>query len=152
MAVTLGLLLGMTLLGRCSVAEAQAAGALAVQDKSEKPSAPEPSPKPQLETPTAQPSPTQETGTPSGTGQKREGEPTQKLQLETPKEAPATQQKLETPVAPGPARSEQQQAVIEDIIFRGNRRIPAATLRARILSRKGDLYDENALERDFMAL
>lgn len=152
MAVTLGLLLGMTLLGRCSVAEAQAAGALAVQDKSEKPSAPEPSPKPQLETPTAQPSPAQETGTSSGTGQKREGEPTQKLQLETPKEAPATQQKLETPVAPGPARSEQQQAVIEDIIFRGNRRIPAATLRARILSRKGDLYDENALERDFMAL
>ena len=112
-----------------------------------KPSAPQPSPKPQLETPTARSSPAQETGTPAGTGQKQEGEPTQKLQLETPKEAPATQQKLETPVAPGPARSEQQQAVVEDIIFRGNRRIPAATLRARILSHKGNLYDENALEQ-----
>ena len=41
---------------------------------------------------------------------------------------------------------------MEEIIFRGNRRIPAATLRARILSHKGDAYDENALERDLHAL
>jgi outer membrane protein insertion porin family len=140
------------LLGGCSVAEAKAAGALAVQAKSEKPPAPasEPSGKPQLETPTAQPSQAQETGTPAGTGQIPEGEPRQKLQLETPKASPAAQQKLETPATPAPR--EQRQAVIEDIIFRGNRRIPAATLRARILSHKGDRYDENAIERDFMAL
>ena len=38
------------------------------------------------------------------------------------------------------------------LIIRGNRRIPASTLRARIFSHNGDVYDENALERDFMAL
>ena len=37
-------------------------------------------------------------------------------------------------------------------MFRGNRRIPISTLRARIFSHAGDVYDESALERDFMAL
>ena len=91
----LGLFLEMMLPGRCSVAEAKAAGALAVQEKKEKPPAPVGSSKPQLETPTAQSGPTQAKGTPSGTGQESEGELTHKLQLETPQEAPATQQKLE---------------------------------------------------------
>ena len=43
-------------------------------------------------------------------------------------------------------------AIIEDIIFRGNRRVRSATLRARIFSQPGDLYDESALRRDFHAL
>lgn len=77
----------------------------------------------------------------------------EKLQLETPQAAPTTPQE---PGAPKPAVAapveEPRQAVIEDIIFRGNRRVPAATLRARIFSHKGDVYDENTLERDFMAL
>lgn len=51
-----------------------------------------------------------------------------------------------------PVEQPQQAAVVEDIIFRGNRRIPAATLRARIFSHKGDVYEENSLERDFHAL
>ena len=42
--------------------------------------------------------------------------------------------------------------VIETIQFRGNRRVPAATLRARIFAKPGDFYDENALRRDFMTL
>ncbi len=37
-------------------------------------------------------------------------------------------------------------------MFRGNRRIPAATLRARIFTHQGDAYDENELERDLHAL
>jgi len=41
---------------------------------------------------------------------------------------------------------------IENVQFRGNRRVPAATLRTRIFSKPGDLYDDNALRRDFMAL
>ncbi|PYV23385.1 MAG: hypothetical protein DMG27_15875, partial [Acidobacteria bacterium] len=75
------------------------------------------------------------------------------LQLEAPQVAPATPQTPDTgkPAAPAPA-PEAQATVIESIIFRGNRRIPAATLRARIFSKPGDVYDENALERDFMAL
>src|SRR4029079_2977062 len=57
------------------------------------------------------------------------------------------------PSAEGPPQSvEPAQDLIEDIIFRGNRRIPASTLRARVFSRKGSIYDEGALERDFMAL
>lgn len=42
--------------------------------------------------------------------------------------------------------------VIEDIIVTGNRRIPKETLRARILTRKGDPFDLDALRRDFNAL
>jgi outer membrane protein insertion porin family len=76
---------------------------------------------------------------------------TQKLQLETPPAAPTGPEAK--PAGPKPAQPEgPKQAVIEDIICRGNRRIPANTLRARIFSHKGDIYDENSLERDFMAL
>jgi outer membrane protein insertion porin family len=92
--------------------------------------------------------------------EEKKDEPLQ-LQLETPKAEPLPQfrELPGAPAAPGrqaekaPAAPEQTQPdVIEDIIFRGNRRIPAATLRARVFSHKGNLYDENALERDFMAL
>ncbi len=43
-------------------------------------------------------------------------------------------------------------SVIEDVVFRGNRRVRSATLRARIFSQPGDPYDESALRRDFHAL
>jgi len=45
-----------------------------------------------------------------------------------------------------------QQELIANIDVRGNRRIPADTIRARIFSRAGDVYDEAALERDFNSL
>jgi outer membrane protein insertion porin family len=50
--------------------------------------------------------------------------------------------------APPPADSD----VIADIEFRGSRRVPQDTLRALIVTRKGDKYNEEALHRDFMAL
>jgi outer membrane protein insertion porin family len=56
-----------------------------------------------------------------------------------------------TPVAGGTPKAAVNQ-VIEDIVITGNRRIPKDTLRARILTRKGDPYDEDALRRDFNAL
>jgi outer membrane protein insertion porin family len=46
----------------------------------------------------------------------------------------------------------QQQELITSIQVRGNRRIPADTIRARIFTRPGDVYDEAALERDFNSL
>jgi len=55
------------------------------------------------------------------------------------------------PAAPTPPQ-EEHKPTIDSISFRGNRRIPASTLRARITSRAGDVYDENVLERDFMSL
>jgi outer membrane protein insertion porin family len=75
------------------------------------------------------------------------------LQLETPKEAAPGAGEAGAPKAPAVPRPEEPRPVIiEDILFRGSRRVPAATLRARVFSRRGDVYDENALERDFRAL
>ncbi len=45
-----------------------------------------------------------------------------------------------------------QQQLVEDIKIYGNRRIPAETVRARIFTRPGDLYDEAGLQRDFSSL
>jgi outer membrane protein insertion porin family len=46
----------------------------------------------------------------------------------------------------------QPQFVIDRIDFIGNRRVRSDTLTARIFSRKGDVYSEEALRRDFQAL
>ena len=78
--------------------------------------------------------------------------PSQQLQLEAPPEAPAAPPPAKAgPPAAVTAQPPQQQT-IEQILFRGNRRIPAATMRARIFSHEGDVYDEDALERDLHAL
>ncbi|MBZ5705855.1 MAG: outer membrane protein assembly factor BamA [Acidobacteriia bacterium] len=45
-----------------------------------------------------------------------------------------------------------QQDLITGIDIRGNRRIPADTIRARIFTRSGDVYDQAAIERDFNSL
>ena len=39
-----------------------------------------------------------------------------------------------------------------EIVIHGNRRIPAETIRARMFTRPGDVYDQAALERDFNSL
>ncbi len=41
---------------------------------------------------------------------------------------------------------------IEGIEFRGQRRVPQDTMRALIYSKKGDVYDDETIHRDFMAL
>ncbi|MFY9530223.1 MAG: outer membrane protein assembly factor BamA [Candidatus Acidiferrales bacterium] len=51
-----------------------------------------------------------------------------------------------------PQRSDATQYVIDRIEFVGNRRIARDTLRARIFSRPGDPYSEEAARRDFQAL
>ena len=45
-----------------------------------------------------------------------------------------------------------QQEIITEIVIHGNRRIPAETVRGRIFTRPGDVYDAAALERDFNSL
>ncbi|MBV9304212.1 MAG: outer membrane protein assembly factor BamA [Acidobacteriaceae bacterium] len=42
--------------------------------------------------------------------------------------------------------------IIEAIEFRGQHRVPQDTLRALIYTKKGDVYDEDAIHRDFIAL
>src|SRR5580693_9394352 len=58
------------------------------------------------------------------------------------------------PAQPNPATPGETLApdVIENIEFRGSRRVPQDTLRAMIFSRKGDVYNEGTMRRDFMAL
>ncbi len=69
-----------------------------------------------------------------------------------PAEAPQ-QPQFETPKAPeaaqGPAVGSN---IVESIQFRGARRVPQDTLRAMIFSKVGDVYNEDTLRRDFMAL
>jgi outer membrane protein insertion porin family len=60
---------------------------------------------------------------------------------------------IEDRSAPDPqARAQQQQFIIDRVEFNGNRRVRNDTLMARIFSRKGDVYNEETLRRDFQAL
>jgi outer membrane protein insertion porin family len=45
-----------------------------------------------------------------------------------------------------------QSEVVSEIIVSGNRRIPGETIKARIFTKPGDIYDTAALERDFNSL
>src|SRR5947209_15374587 len=63
----------------------------------------------------------------------------QPRQLEAPKPAPTV------PVSPNGQ-------VIEAFEFRGARRVPQDTLKALIVSKPGDIYNEETLRRDFMLL
>src|SRR5271166_6676220 len=45
-----------------------------------------------------------------------------------------------------------QQDLVVGIVVHGNRRIPADTVRARIFTKAGDVYDQAGIERDFNAL
>ncbi len=64
---------------------------------------------------------------------------------------PTPQQPFETPKTPEVPKA-QAGKVIEAIEFRGSRRVPQDTLRALIFTKKGDIYNEEALRRDFMSL
>jgi len=57
---------------------------------------------------------------------------------------------LEAPKRPEAPPAEQK--VVERVEFRGARRVPQETLRAMIATRNGDVYNEEVLRRDFMAL
>ena len=45
-----------------------------------------------------------------------------------------------------------QQTLVSEILIHGQRRIPAETIKARMFTRPGDVYDPQALERDFNSL
>ncbi len=64
-------------------------------------------------------------------------------------ENPTTAQPTPTPATPGETLAPD---VIEGIDFRGSRRVPQDTLKALIFERVGDVYSEENMRRDFMAL
>jgi outer membrane protein insertion porin family len=65
---------------------------------------------------------------------------------QTPKPA------LEAPKPVEEAKPVELENAVEEIQFRGARRVPQDTLRALIFTKKGDKFEPEALRRDFMAL
>ena len=89
--------------------------------------------------PTA-PQPTPPPATPAAPAAAPAAQPgQQRPQLETPKEAPT-------------AALNPNGQVIESFEFRGAKRVPQDTLKALIISKPGDVYNEETLRRDFMIL
>ena len=84
--------------------------------------------------------------------------PPRQQQTAPPTQPPKSQNPFENvPQAPEQQRQQSPGAknnagLIDSIEFRGQRRIPQDTLRALIFSRKGDVFSEEAIHRDFMAL
>ncbi len=74
---------------------------------------------------------------------------------EPAKPEPAKPEAGKPPAPAAPAQAEAgapTEDVIEAIEFRGARRVPQDTLKALMMTKKGDKYDEETLRRDFMAL
>ncbi len=74
-----------------------------------------------------------------------------------PQEQPKNQPPATPAPKPAPSTENAKPAtvgdnVIEDIEFRGQRRVPQDTMRALIYTKKGDIYDEESIHRDFVAL
>jgi outer membrane protein insertion porin family len=68
-----------------------------------------------------------------------------------PKPAPG-QPQIESPKPAAAPRAPVAGEVIDEIEFRGARRVPQDTLRALIVSKRGDLFNDEILRRDFMTL
>ena len=88
----------------------------------------------------------------------QEGAPQQPPAQQPPAQQPPAQQQprpappqMEVPKAVEPAKP-QAGETIEAIEFRGARRVPQDTLKALITTKAGDIYSEDVLRRDYMAL
>lgn len=67
-------------------------------------------------------------------------------------EPPSPFEDIEEAEEEAPPQAQPAGDFIEDVEFRGARRIPRESLMARIFVKPGDIYDEDALRRDFMVL
>ena len=86
-----------------------------------------------------------------------EGQPpaapaTQQPATQQPAGAPQQRPQLEAPPAVGQPVANPEGLAIEGFEFRGAKRVPQDTLKALILSKPGDIYNDETLRRDFMAL
>jgi outer membrane protein insertion porin family len=85
----------------------------------------------------------------------RQTAPPAQPQAAPPQAAPPAQAqpRMEAPSAPqAPALPPAAGQYVEAVEFRGNKRVPQDMLKAMIVTKSGDLYDEEALRRDFMQL
>jgi outer membrane protein insertion porin family len=107
-----------------------------------------PAPQQSQQTPAGQQPPAPQEAAPAP--QKKQQNPFENVP-EAP-QAPQPSEPQQTPPGVQPQTPQVAPGAIEAIEFRGQRRIPQDTLRALILSRKGDPYSEESIHRDFMAL
>ncbi len=113
-----------------------------------------PEAKPEAKPPAPPPQPQPQQAQPQQAQPQQPATPPQRSPFEAvpePKPVPE-QKKEEKPAAPAAAAPAPRQDIIEDIQFRGNRRIPRETLIGRLYSKKGDPYDPEQLRRDFMLI
>ncbi len=90
---------------------------------------------------------------------KPEQQPPKPQQQNPFENVPETPEKPKAPPAqqPSPGISEAKPAafgenIVEDVQFRGQRKVPQDTLRGLVFTKKGDVYDDAAVHRDFMSL
>src|ERR1035438_9496176 len=79
-------------------------------------------------------------------------QPSTQFDSSEPVKVSASQVPSEPAAAPGARQDQPPPAIVDRIIFLGNRRIRSDTLKARIFSRESDPYNEETLRRDFQAL
>ena len=108
------------------------------QQSQQQPPPTTPPAQPPQQTPTKPPTPTNPFESVPPAQQQQDQQQPARPQLETPA-APVVQQPLNG-------------QVVASIDFRGARRVPQETLRAQIYTKKGDLFNEEILRRDFMLL
>jgi len=136
----------LALLSPIAASAYQAASAGSQQTNSTQKSTPQQQPTPQQQ----QPAPQQQRPAP------QQKPPQQQPQQQNPFEnVPEAPQK---PAAPKPSGVQEPtpatvgENIIEEVQFRGQRKVPQDTLRALIYTKKGDVYDEESIHRDFIAL
>jgi len=116
---------------------------------------PQPAPPPQQKP--AQPPPSTPAQPPPGTPAQPPKNPFENVPVapegtpQQPPQQPAQQPRLEAP-KPIEAAKPVTGEVIEAVEFRGARRVPQDTLKALITTKAGDLYSDDVMRRDFMAL
>ena len=109
-------------------------------------------PVPPQQQPPARPANPFETIPVAPTGQPPAAQPATQQPATQPAGAPQQPQQLETPPAVGQPVANPEGLAIEGFEFRGAKRVPQDTLKALILSKPGDIYNEETLRRDFMIL
>ncbi len=107
------------------------------------------------------PAPTQGS-TPQQTPPQKPQQPPPQPQQQNPFEnvpaPPEKSQPTPAPTTPPPGGISEakpatiEENIVEEVQFRGQRKVPQDTLRGLIFTKKGDVYDDAAVHRDFMSL
>jgi outer membrane protein insertion porin family len=105
----------------------------------------------QQQPPPQQPPPAQQQLPPARPANPFETVPNAPVEAPKPQPQPAAPPKPEEAQKPAPT-GRPTADIVEDIEFRGARRVRQDTLKALIVTKKGDRYDDEILHRDFMAI